>query len=57
MLVAVWKGAVIIGNDPAPTEAFHTITLTGEKESTGVQLKAAADKTEFILVSNTSSSR
>ncbi|KAF8921392.1 pirin domain-containing protein [Mucidula mucida] len=46
---AVWKGSVIVGDDSTPTEAYHTITLTSEPNSTGVALKAGADNTEFIL--------
>ncbi|KAF9053586.1 hypothetical protein BDZ89DRAFT_1088142 [Hymenopellis radicata] len=47
--IYIWKGSVIVGDDTTPTEAFHTITLTSEANSTGVALKAGTDNTEFIL--------
>lgn len=33
-----------------PNEAFHTLVLSAEGNETGVQVKAAEDGTELILV-------
>lgn len=46
----IWKGAVTVGSESIPNEAFHTIVLSNEKNETGVSLTAAEDNTEFILV-------
>jgi len=46
----VWKGAVSIGNDGPVQDSFHTLVLSNKKGETGVQLTAAHDDTQFVVV-------
>lgn len=46
----VWKGAVGIGNNGPVQNSFHTLVLSNEKGETGVQLTAAHDDTQFVVV-------
>jgi len=48
--IYIWKGAIKVGNDELPSEAFHTLVLSNESEQNGVTLTADKDDTEFILV-------
>ncbi|KAF5392202.1 hypothetical protein D9757_001411 [Collybiopsis confluens] len=48
--IYIWKGAVTVGDDTLPAEAFHTLVLSSNEGETGVKLTSADDSTEFILV-------
>ncbi len=45
-----WKGALTIGSETIPHEAFHTLVLSAQEGETGVKITAAEDNSEFVLV-------
>ncbi|KIP09490.1 hypothetical protein PHLGIDRAFT_86544 [Phlebiopsis gigantea 11061_1 CR5-6] len=47
----ILKGSVIVGEDTIAHEPFHTLVLSQEDAETGAKLTAAADGTEFVLIS------
>ncbi|KAF8845011.1 hypothetical protein BDN67DRAFT_962496 [Paxillus ammoniavirescens] len=46
--IYIWKGAVSVGDDGM--DSFHTLVLSNDDGEAGVQLRAAKDDTQFILV-------
>ncbi|KZT11399.1 uncharacterized protein LAESUDRAFT_268223 [Laetiporus sulphureus 93-53] len=44
------KGSLKVGSEPNVHEAFHTLVLSGDANETGVQLTAAEDNTEAVLI-------
>jgi len=48
--IYILKGAVAVGSEPIPQEAFHTIVLSSNANETGVELRATEPGTEFVLV-------
>jgi len=47
--IYIWKGAVSVDGGPA-MDSFHTLILSNDNGEAGVQLRAAKDDTQFILV-------
>ncbi|KAL6308995.1 RmlC-like cupin domain-containing protein [Sparassis latifolia] len=48
--IYTFKGSLSVGPDPEAHEAFHTLVLSAESEETGVQVTAAEDNTEAVLI-------
>ncbi|KAG1756835.1 RmlC-like cupin domain-containing protein [Suillus paluster] len=48
--VYIWKGAVNVGESGPVNDAFHTLVLSNNDGETGVQLTAANDDTQFVLI-------
>lgn len=46
----IFKGSVLVGDNPIPQPTFHTVVLSNGSDETGVMIDAAEDDTQFILV-------
>lgn len=47
----IFKGSVLVGDNPIPQPTFHTVVLSNGSDETGVMIDAAEDDTQFILIS------
>lgn len=48
--VYIWKGGVSVGESGPVNDAFHTLVLSNNDGEAGVQLTAASDDTQFVLI-------
>jgi len=48
--IYIWKGAVNVGEGGSRCEAFNTLVLSADQAQNGVDVQAAEDGVEFVLV-------